>query len=325
MSRSAQDVLEFDKLRELLRARTDVRARPSPHRRARARQPIAPRSTHHSPSSAKPANGSAPAANSVSVASPIRKRGSIASKASAPRSSRANSSMPHRCSTPPPGCKPQFKEDAAKFPLLAARAASVADLRDLSAAIRRAVLPNGEISDDASPELRRIRGSIGAHARHDSENARAHSARARRRRRRRLRHAAQRPLRHSRARRRPPPGARRRARRERHGPNRFRRAVRNHRAQQPLVQLAEDEAAEIARILRSSPSACGQIARRLSPRGRDDRGTRLARSRVRASPRNSTAPLPNSSPNRHELRARTPRAIPCSPTHCARKAAPSSR
>ena len=57
--------------------------------------------------------------------------------------------------------KPQFKEDAAKFPLLAARAASVGDFRDLLAAIRRAILPNGEISDDASPALRRIRASVG--------------------------------------------------------------------------------------------------------------------------------------------------------------------
>src|SRR4029077_219195 len=50
---------------------------------------------------------------------------------------------------------------ARQFPLLAARAAAVADLRPLAVAIRRAVLPNGEITDDASPELRRIRGSIG--------------------------------------------------------------------------------------------------------------------------------------------------------------------
>jgi len=56
--------------------------------------------------------------------------------------------------------KPQFKEDAAKFPLLAARAASLADFRDLLAAIRRAILPNAEISDDASPALRRIRASV---------------------------------------------------------------------------------------------------------------------------------------------------------------------
>jgi DNA mismatch repair protein MutS2 len=54
----------------------------------------------------------------------------------------------------------QFREDAPKFPLLAARAASLADFRDVLAAIRRCVLPNREISDDASPALRRIRASI---------------------------------------------------------------------------------------------------------------------------------------------------------------------
>jgi DNA mismatch repair protein MutS2 len=48
-----------------------------------------------------------------------------------------------------------------QFPLLSARSASVADLRHLAVAIRRAILPNGEISDDASPELRRIRVSMG--------------------------------------------------------------------------------------------------------------------------------------------------------------------
>jgi DNA mismatch repair protein MutS2 len=54
----------------------------------------------------------------------------------------------------------QFREESAKFPLLAAKAAALADLRDLQAAIRRCVLPNGEISDDASSALRRIRASI---------------------------------------------------------------------------------------------------------------------------------------------------------------------
>ena len=54
----------------------------------------------------------------------------------------------------------QFREEATKFPLLAARAASLADFRDTLAAIRRCVLPNREISDDASPALRRIRWSI---------------------------------------------------------------------------------------------------------------------------------------------------------------------
>jgi len=54
----------------------------------------------------------------------------------------------------------QLREDAAQFPLLAERATSVADFRDSLAAIRRCVLPNGEISDDASPTLRRIRVSM---------------------------------------------------------------------------------------------------------------------------------------------------------------------
>ncbi|HEY6265412.1 MAG TPA: endonuclease MutS2 [Candidatus Acidoferrum sp.] len=54
----------------------------------------------------------------------------------------------------------QFREEAAKFPLLAARAAALSDFRDVPAAIRRCVLPNGEISDDASSTLRRIRVSI---------------------------------------------------------------------------------------------------------------------------------------------------------------------
>ena len=54
-----------------------------------------------------------------------------------------------------------FKEIAPKFPHLAERAAALPDLRHLSTAIRRAVLPNGEISDDASPQLRRIRASMG--------------------------------------------------------------------------------------------------------------------------------------------------------------------
>jgi DNA mismatch repair protein MutS2 len=56
--------------------------------------------------------------------------------------------------------KPQFSEEALKFPLLAERAASLGDFRDLLTAIRRSILPNGDVSDDASPALRRIRASI---------------------------------------------------------------------------------------------------------------------------------------------------------------------
>lgn len=54
-----------------------------------------------------------------------------------------------------------FRECSSKFPLLAERAHSLADLRFLSTGVRRAILPSGEISDDASPGLRRIRGGIG--------------------------------------------------------------------------------------------------------------------------------------------------------------------
>jgi len=53
-----------------------------------------------------------------------------------------------------------FKGENEKFPRLAERAAALMDLRSLSTAIRRAVLPNGEISDDASPQLKRIRANI---------------------------------------------------------------------------------------------------------------------------------------------------------------------
>src|ERR1700756_1095040 len=54
----------------------------------------------------------------------------------------------------------QFREEAAKFPLLSSAAAGVGDFREALAAIRRSVLPNGDISDDASPALRRIRSSM---------------------------------------------------------------------------------------------------------------------------------------------------------------------
>jgi len=59
------------------------------------------------------------------------------------------------------GVRQTFKGEAAKFPRLAELAAALADFRHLSTPIRRAVLPNGEISDDASPQLRRIRAGIG--------------------------------------------------------------------------------------------------------------------------------------------------------------------
>jgi DNA mismatch repair protein MutS2 len=57
--------------------------------------------------------------------------------------------------------RPTSESAARRYQLLSARAGSVADLRPLATAIRRAILPTGEFSDDASPELKRIRASIG--------------------------------------------------------------------------------------------------------------------------------------------------------------------
>ena len=56
--------------------------------------------------------------------------------------------------------KKSFQAESDKFLLLAAAAAAVADFRPLAGMIRRAVLPNGEISDDASGELKRIRAAL---------------------------------------------------------------------------------------------------------------------------------------------------------------------
>ena len=53
-----------------------------------------------------------------------------------------------------------FKAQAYECPLLTQRAQSLPDFRHISEAIRRAVLPNGEISDDASPGLKRIRDGM---------------------------------------------------------------------------------------------------------------------------------------------------------------------
>jgi DNA mismatch repair protein MutS2 len=160
MSRSAQDVLEFDKLRELLRQRTTC----------------------------------VPGRRHIDALAPITDRAALDSNFALIRESRewlrsgrelgfGGLSDPYTWLDRIEGVgaaleprefldaatlldtavwlKPQFKEDAAKFPLLAARAASLADFREMLAAIRRAILPNGEISDDASPALRRIRASVG--------------------------------------------------------------------------------------------------------------------------------------------------------------------
>jgi len=56
--------------------------------------------------------------------------------------------------------KTHFREAHESFPGLSSRAESLADFRNIATVIRKTVLPDGTISDDASPELRRIRGTL---------------------------------------------------------------------------------------------------------------------------------------------------------------------
>ena len=50
-----------------------------------------------------------------------------------------------------------FRDTSTQFPRLTERTRSLGDLRFLAVTIRRSILPSGEISDDASPALRRVR------------------------------------------------------------------------------------------------------------------------------------------------------------------------
>src|SRR5271165_3066491 len=158
MSRTAQDVLEFDKLRELLRLRTTC----APGRRAvNALEPGTDR-------------GALDAAFAL-----IREAGEWLREGRElgfgglqdPQGWLERIEGPGAALEPKEfldagslletagWLRQQFREEAVKFPLLAARAAALTDFRELLAAIRRCVLPNGEVSDDASSALRRIRAS----------------------------------------------------------------------------------------------------------------------------------------------------------------------
>src|SRR5579862_7286211 len=159
MARSAAEILEFDALRELLRVRTTS----APGRRAIAllsfrtdRQPL-----------------ERDFAAIAEAAGYLRSGRELGFGALAdPDSWLARLVVPGAVLAPPEfldvasladtvtALRDEFRETAAKFPLLTERARSVSDFRSLAAALRRAILPNGEISDDASLELRRIRHGI---------------------------------------------------------------------------------------------------------------------------------------------------------------------
>jgi DNA mismatch repair protein MutS2 len=159
MSRTAQDVLEFDKLRELLRLRTTC----APGQRTvKALEPGTNRAALESVFALiREAQewlrtgrelGFGALADPQGWLERIKGAGAVLE----PPEFRDAASLLETAAW----LRLQFREEATKFPLLAASAASLGDFRDVHAAIRRCVLPNGEISDDASSALRRIRASI---------------------------------------------------------------------------------------------------------------------------------------------------------------------
>ena len=159
MSRTAQDVLEFDKLRELLRLRTTC----APGRRAvNALEPGTERAALESAFALiREAGEWLRAGRDLgfgALADPQIWLERIEGLGAAlePGEFLDAASLLETAGW----LRQQFREEAAKVPLLAARAAVLGDFRDVLAAIRRCVLPNGEISDDASAALRRIRATI---------------------------------------------------------------------------------------------------------------------------------------------------------------------
>ncbi len=160
MSRSAQDVLEFDRVRELVRRETtcvlgrravDALEFSTDRARLVAEFALIAESAEYLRAGNDLGFGALPdpeewlakleAPGVVLVAAELLDAASLADTAE--------------------WLSQDFRASAAKAPLLAARAGSIADLRPLRREIRRTVLPSGEISDDASPELKRIRSSLG--------------------------------------------------------------------------------------------------------------------------------------------------------------------
>jgi DNA mismatch repair protein MutS2 len=159
MSRTAQDVLEFDKLRELLRLRTTCAPGQS------AVKALEPGTNRAALESAFALIGEArewlrtgrelgfgALADPQGWLERIEGAGAVLE----PAEFRDATSLLETAGW----LRQQFRKEATKLPLLAERGASLGDFWDVHAAIRRCVLPNGEISDDASSALRRIRTSI---------------------------------------------------------------------------------------------------------------------------------------------------------------------
>jgi DNA mismatch repair protein MutS2 len=159
MSRTAQDVLEFDKLRELLRLRTTC----APGRRAvNSLEPGVERAALETAFALiREAEEWLRAGRELGFGALADPQGWLERIEGPGMALEPGEFLDAASLLETAGwLRQQFREGAVKFPLVAARAASLADFRDVHAAIRRCVLPNGEISDDASSALRRIRASI---------------------------------------------------------------------------------------------------------------------------------------------------------------------
>jgi len=159
MARTAQDVLEFDKLRELLRLRTTC----APGRRVvDALEPRMERAALETVFALiREAQEWLRAGRELGFGALADPRGWL-ERIEGPGAVLEPGEFLDAASLLETAgwLRQQFREESAKFPLLAGRAASVGDFRDALTAIRRCVLPNGEISDDASAALRHIRASI---------------------------------------------------------------------------------------------------------------------------------------------------------------------
>jgi DNA mismatch repair protein MutS2 len=159
MARRAEEVLEFDKLRELLRLRTTC----APGRRsADALETSGNRDALESTfSSIREAREWLRAGRDLGFGAMADPAGWLERLESAGAVLEAADFLDAGSLLETTAwLRQQFREEAAKFPLLAARCASLADFKELHLAIRRCILPNREISDDASSTLRRIRASI---------------------------------------------------------------------------------------------------------------------------------------------------------------------
>ena len=175
MSRSAQDVLEFDKLRQLLRLRTTCAPG---RRRLDELQPGTDRGALESDfARIREASewlrigrelGFGALADPVSWLEKIEAPGVVLEA----KEFLDVATLLETASW----LRVQFREEAVKFPLLAAQAGELLDFRETQSAIKRCILPNGEISDDASSHAAADSRQHIADSRLDSESAETNHA-----------------------------------------------------------------------------------------------------------------------------------------------------